>query len=214
MEDIKPLVNLNAAEQRILGALIEKSKTTPDYYPMSINAIMLACNQKTSRNPVVNYDEETVTLTLNGLKIKGLVGTATGAGNRSVKYKHNLAIKYPLLPKELTILCLLLLRGPLTPGEIHTNSARMSDFENIEEVLGILQKLAADEPPFVKQIGKKAGQKEVRFLQLFGGDQVQEIQEEETAPAAPTNSLLEQRVQKLELELEELKEIVNLLMNA
>jgi len=214
MEAIKTLVNLNAAEQRILGALIEKSKTTPDYYPMSINAIMLACNQKTSRNPVVSYDEETVTLTLNGLKIKGLVGTATGAGNRSVKYKHNLAIKYPLLPKELTVLCLLLLRGPLTPGEINTNSARMSDFENIEEVQGILQKLATDEPAFVKQIGKKAGQKEVRFLQLFGGDQVQEIREDEAAPAAPANSLLEQRVQKLELELEELKEMVNLLMNA
>ena len=91
---------LNATEQRILGVLIEKSKTTPDYYPMSINAIMLACNQKTSRNPVVNYDEETVTLTLNTLKIKGLVGTATGAGNRSTKYKHNLAIKYPLLTKR------------------------------------------------------------------------------------------------------------------
>jgi uncharacterized protein YceH (UPF0502 family) len=213
MEDIKSLVVLNAVEQRILGVLIEKSKTTPDYYPMSINAIMLACNQKTSRNPVVNYDEETITLTLNTLKIKGLVGTATGAGNRSTKYKHNLAIKYPLLPKELSIICLLLLRGPLTPGEINTNAARMSEFDNIEEVQEILQKLAADEPPYVKQIGKKAGQKEVRYLQLFGGDKTQEVREEELLTPAQPEPQLEQRVQKLEKELEELKEIVNLLMN-
>lgn len=218
MEDIKPLVILNVAEQRILGVLIEKSKTTPDYYPMSINAIMLACNQKTSRNPVVNYDEETVTLTLNTLKVKGLVGTATGAGNRSTKYKHNLAIKYPLLPKELSILCLLLLRGPLTPGEINTNAARMSDFESIEEVQEILHKLTADEPPYVKQIGKKAGQKEVRYQQLFGGDQPQEVQEEEVFQPVQSNpqlnAQLEQRVEKLEKELEDLKEMVNLLMNS
>ncbi len=214
MEDTKPLVILNATEQRILGVLIEKSKTTPDYYPMSINAIMLACNQKTSRNPVVNYDEETVTLALNTLKIKGLVGTATGAGNRSTKYKHNLAIKYPLLPKELTILCLLLLRGPLTPGEINTNAARMSDFDSIEEVQQILQKLSADEPPYVKQIGKKAGQKEVRYLQLLGAGQLEEVPLEETTSAAKSPSELEQRVQKLEQEVEELKEMVNLLMSS
>lgn len=214
MEDLKPLLLLNVEEQRILGVLIEKSKTTPDYYPMSINAIMVACNQKTSRNPVVNFDEETITLTLNALKIKGLVGTATGPGSRSTKYKHNLAIKYPLLPKELTVLCLLLLRGPLTPGEINTNSARMSVFESIEEVQEILLKLAADQPPYLKQISKKAGQKEMRFMQLFGGDKIQELPEETTVPVAAANTLLEQRVQKLEQELEELKEMVNLLMNA
>jgi uncharacterized protein YceH (UPF0502 family) len=213
MEDKKPLILLNAVEQRILGVLIEKSKTTPDYYPMSINAIMVACNQKTSRNPVVNYDEETVTLTLNALKIKGLAGTATGAGNRSIKYKHNLAIKYPLLPKEISILCLLLLRGPLTPGELNTNSARMAEFESIEEIQEILQKLAVDDPSYVKSLGKKAGQKEARFMHLFGGPQLQEVQEEETLSPAPSHSLLEQRVQQLELEVEELKELVNLLMN-
>ncbi|WP_432712455.1 YceH family protein [Pedobacter sp.] len=213
MEDNKTLEPLNAEEQRILGVLIEKSKTTPDYYPMSINAIMLACNQKTSRNPVVNYDEETITLTLNALKIKGLVGTATGAGTRSTKYKHNLAIKYPLLPKDLTLLALLFLRGPLTPGELNTYSARMSDFESIEEVVEILQQLAHHEPPYVKQLQKKTGQKEVRFMQLFGGDMVPEPIEEEKLLVVQSNTLLAQRVEKLEQELEELKEMVNLLMN-
>jgi uncharacterized protein YceH (UPF0502 family) len=216
MEETKPLLILTAIEQRILGVLIEKSKTTPDYYPMTINSITIACNQKTSRNPVVNYDEETVTLTLNALKIKGLVGTATGAGSRSIKYKHNLAIVYPLLPAELTILCLLLLRGPLTPGEINTNSGRMYEFETIEEIQEILQKLSADNPPYVKQLSKRPGQKEARYMQLFGGEAEAEPQETENLPTATEHRSyeeLEERVAKLEQELEELKELVNLLMD-
>nr|WP_199075938.1 YceH family protein [Pedobacter sp. ASV19] len=216
MEETKPLLILTAIEQRILGVLIEKSKTTPDYYPMTINSITIACNQKTSRNPVVNYDEETVTLTLNALKIKGLVGTATGAGSRSTKYKHNLAIVYPLLPAELTILCLLLLRGPLTPGEINTNSGRMYEFETIEEIQEILQKLSADEPPYVKQLSKRPGQKEARYMQLFGGETEAEPVETESLPAGSEHRSyeeLEERVVKLEQELEELKELVNLLMD-
>lgn len=214
MEEIKPLLELSDIEQRIIGVLIEKSKTTPDYYPMTINSITIACNQKTSRNPVVNYDEETVTLTLNKLKIKGLVGTATGAGSRSTKYKHNLAIVYPLLPAELTIICLLLLRGPLTPGEINTNSARMYEFETIEEVQEILHKLSADEPAYVKQLAKRPGQKEARFMQLFGGGIETEVQEEEAVQFfTPQNTELEERIAKLELEVAELKELVNILMN-
>ena len=124
MDNVKPLPDLSAEEQRVLGALIEKSRTTPDYYPMTLNSLTAACNQKSSRNPVVNYDEETITLTLNQLKIKGLISTATGGSSRATKYKHNLAIVYPLLPSELAIICLLLLRGPLTPGEINRNSGR------------------------------------------------------------------------------------------
>lgn len=216
MEETKPLLILTAIEQRILGVLIEKSKTTPDYYPMTINSITIACNQKTSRNPVVNYDEETVTLTLNALKIKGLVGTATGAGSRSIKYKHNLAIVYPLLPAELTILCLLLLRGPLTPGEINTNSGRMYEFETIEEIQEILQKLSADEPAYVKQLSKRPGQKEARYMQLYGGEAEAEPVETESQPTATEHRSyeeLEERVVKLEQELEELKELVNLLMD-
>jgi uncharacterized protein YceH (UPF0502 family) len=210
MEDIKPLVQLNSIEQRILGVLLEKSKTTPDYYPMSINSLTAGCNQKTSRNPVVSYDDETVTLTLNGLKIKGLASTLTGAGSRTVKWKHNLAIVYPLLPSELAIICLLLLRGPSTPGEINTNAGRLYEFETIEEVSECLQKLAAEQPPYVKQLPKRPGQKEVRFMHLFGGDELEEVQEPETI--TPHNADLEQRIAKLEQEILELKELVNLLM--
>ncbi len=213
MEATKPIILLSAIEQRVLGSLIEKSKTTPDYYPMTVSALTAACNQKTSRNPVVNYDEESIVLTLNALKIKGLIGTATGAGSRAIKYKHNLAIVYPLLPKELAVICLLLLRGPLTPGEINTNSARLYEFDTIEDVQEILQKLSADEPSYVKQLPKKPGQKEARYMHLFGGEPEAEESAEIELAQQTSSPELEQRVAKLEKEVEELKELVNLLMN-
>jgi uncharacterized protein YceH (UPF0502 family) len=212
MDNQDSLLVLNAAEQRVLGVLIEKSRTTPDYYPMTIAALTSACNQKTSRNPVVSYDEETVVLTLNALKIKGLTATATGGSSRAVKYKHNLAIVYPLLPAELSIICLLLLRGPLTPGEINTSSARLYEFETIEEVQEILRKLAADVPAYVKQLDKKPGQKEARFQHLFGAAPTGE-ETVQTELSAPAHTNLEQRVNRLEQELEELKDMVNLLMS-
>ncbi|RLJ74754.1 YceH family protein [Pedobacter alluvionis] len=215
MDNVKPLPDLSAEEQRVLGSLIEKSRTTPDYYPMTINSLTAACNQKSSRNPVVNYDEETITLTLNQLKIKGLISTATGGSSRATKYKHNLAIVYPLLPSELAIICLLLLRGPLTPGEINSNSGRLYEFESIEEVLEQLQKLSDEEPVFAKQLPKKAGQKEARFVHLLG-EQAEITTAPDTEAVAvsqfdPTE--LENRIEKLELEIEELKELVNLLMD-
>ncbi|MGQ7856061.1 YceH family protein [Pedobacter sp. WC2501] len=215
MDNVKPLPDLSAEEQRVLGSLIEKSRTTPDYYPMTLNSLTAACNQKSSRNPVVNYDEETITLTLNQLKIKGLISTATGGSSRATKYKHNLAIVYPLLPSELAIICLLLLRGPLTPGEINSNSGRLYEFESIEEVLEQLQKLSDDEPAFVKQLPKKQGQKEARFIHLLG-EQAETTTEMETETMASSQfdpTELENRIEKLELEIEELKELVNLLMD-
>jgi len=215
MENHQSLIQLNAAEQRVIGALIEKSRTTPDYYPMTISALTNACNQKTSRNPVVNYDEETVTLTLNALKIKGLISTATGGSSRVIKFKHNLAIVYPLVPSELSVLCLLFLRGPLTPGEINTNSARLYEFETIEEIQHILQKLSGEKPPYVLQMEKKPGQKEARYQHLFGAGPVEtDLPENAIADAkAGEPSALELRVNKLEQEVEELKEMVNILLN-
>jgi len=215
MENRQSLTQLNAAEQRVMGSLIEKSRTTPDYYPMTISALTNACNQKTSRNPVVNYDEETVTLTLNALKIKGLISTATGGSSRVIKYKHNLAIVYPLVPSELSVLCLLFLRGPLTPGEINTNSSRLYEFETIEEIQNILHKLSVEEPPYVVQLQKKPGQKEARYQHLFGTGpsepDVPVIATDTTQPAEP--EALELRVTKLEQEVEELKEMINILLN-
>src|SRR6185437_16914741 len=112
---------LEPTEPRAFGTLMEKSKTTPDYYPMTINGLTAACNQKTSRKPAVQYDEETVVQALNTLKKRGLISTATGGSIRSVKYKHNFAIVFPVLPSEVAIICLLMLRGPQTPGELNTN---------------------------------------------------------------------------------------------
>lgn len=211
METTKSLPNLSAEEQRVLGALIEKSRTTPDYYPMTLNSLTAACNQKSARNPVVNYDEETITLTLNQLKVKGLISTATGGSSRATKYKHNLAIVYPIIPSELAIISLLLLRGPLTPGEINSNSGRLYEFESIEEVSEQLQKLASDEPAFVKQLQKKPGQKEARFIHLLG--EYVETTDESTVSMVVQHSDLEERIVKLEQEVEELKELINLLMD-
>ncbi len=214
MENVKPLPDLSFEEQRVLGALIEKSRTTPDYYPMTLNGLTAACNQKSARNPVVNYDEETITLALNQLKIKGLISTATGGSSRATKYKHNLAIAYPLLPSELAIISLLLLRGPLTPGEINSNSGRLYEFEHIEEVIEQLTKLAETDPPFVRQLEKKPGQKEARFVHLLGEQAAQQAEPEQIpAPFLQQNEALENRVLKLEQEIEELKELVNLLMD-
>ncbi len=125
MEDNKSLPQLSFEEIRVLGSLLEKSKTTPEYYPMTINSLQAACNQKSSRKPVVNYDESTIVETLDSLKKKGLVSTVIGGGSRVTKYKHNIAIQFPLVPAELADLCLLFLRGALTAGEMTSNSGSL-----------------------------------------------------------------------------------------
>src|ERR1700761_5577042 len=152
MDSPQTLPVLDAIELRVLGSLMEKSKTTPDYYPMTLNGLAAACNQKTSRKRVVQYDEGTIMEALNMLKKRGLVSTATGGSSRVVKFKHNFAVVYPLIPSELAILCLLMLRGPLTPGELNTNSGRFYEFETIEEVQEVLEKLADPAMPYVRQL--------------------------------------------------------------
>ena len=202
---------LTAEQIRVLGALMEKAKTTPDYYPMTMNGLVSACNQKTSRKPVVNYDEEVIGAALNSLKIAGLISTATGGSIRNIKYKHNFAIVYPLLPSEVAVMCLLFLRGPQTPGEINTNSGRLYEFETLEDVQQTLEKLASE--GYVKQLPKRPGQKEQRYMHLFAGD-VEFIEEDFASDETSTksNSALEERVAKLETELAELKENFEKLM--
>ncbi|SDJ61104.1 hypothetical protein SAMN04487898_103388 [Pedobacter sp. ok626] len=205
MESSQTLPILDGVELRVLGVLMEKSKTTPEYYPMTINAITLACNQKTSRKPVVQYDEQTVILALDTLKRKSLVSTATGGSSRSVKYKHNFAIVFPVTPPEVSVICLLVLRGAQTPGELNTNSGRMYEFESLDEVQSVLERLSEPEMPYVLQLPKRPGQKEVRYVHLLGGtpDLTQLDQDEAyTKPA----SELETRLAKVEQELAELKE--------
>jgi len=203
---------LDAVEQRVLGALMEKSRTTPDYYPMTLNGLTAACNQKTSRYPVVQYDEGTAALAIDSLKKKGLVSTVVGGTSRVVKYKHNFAIVYPVIPAEIAVICLLLLRGPQTPGEINTNSGRLYNFESIDEVQAVLEKLADPEMPYIIQLPRRPGQKEVRYMHLLGG--TPEFTEENfiDEPAGKSVSDLENRLTKVETELAELKEDFDKLM--
>ena len=212
MDSTQTLPQLDDAELRVLGSMMEKSRTTPDYYPMTINSLVAACNQKTSRNPVVQYDNDTVINAVNTLKRRGLVSTATGGTDRVVKYKHNFAIVYPVIPSEVAIICLLILRGPQTPGELNTNSGRLYEFESIEEVQEMLDKLASEEKPFLKQLERRPGQKEARYIHLLGG--TTDWSEESFGTDAPSRSSgeLEARVTKLETELAELKEAFDKLM--
>lgn len=205
MEEQKSLPILDAEEIRILGVLMEKSKTTPEYYPMTINAITVACNQKTSRKPVVQYDDQTITLVLDVLKRKGFVSTATGGSSRAIKYKHNFAIVFPVLPAEVSILCLLMLRGPQTPGELNTNSGRLYEFDSLEEVQGVLERLADPALPYIMQLPRKAGQKEARYTHLLSGIPDLSQLEQETEPNAKPAGELEIRLAKVEDELAQLR---------
>jgi uncharacterized protein YceH (UPF0502 family) len=203
---------LNPIEIRVLGALMEKSKTTPDYYPMTLNALTAACNQKTSRKPVVEYDEETVMRALNSLKGQSLVSTAIGGTSRTVKYKHNFLTIYPLSDPELAVLCLLFLRGPQTPGELNTNSGRVHEFNTLESVYDALEKLSHYPSPFVKELPRRPGQKETRYTQLLG--ETIEHEENELSGEATHHpaSDLEARLSAVEKELTEVKELVAKLM--
>lgn len=210
MENIK-LPELNAEQIRVLGSLMEKSKTTPDYYPMTLNALQAACNQKSSRKPVVEYDEATITNTLNSLKIAGLISTVTGGSSRTIKYKHNLGAVYPLVPAEISVLCLLFLRGPLTVGEINSNSGRLYEFQNLEEIQQLCEKLQTE--GFLKLLPRKPGQKEQRYMHLFAGNMAS-FEEKYLAneEIAIPKTVLEERLTQVETELAELKQkIENLL---
>lgn len=195
---------LSAQEIRILGCLIEKSKTTPEYYPLSLNALTNACNQKSSRKPVVNYSEEEVFQATNNLKSISLVSYAIGGTSRTNKYKHNFASLLAFTDAQLAVLCLLFLRGPLTPGEINSNSGRLHEFVSLESVITTLNNLAEQQPPLVKLLERKAGQKEARYIHLFGEYEEEEIQPA-TTETVSLNSLNNDRVTALEAEVEELK---------
>jgi uncharacterized protein len=161
---------LNAAEARVLGALIEKDITTPDYYPLSLNALINACNQKNNREPVTNFDEETVRLALRNLGDKGLAGTAGGADSRVTKYEHRLQEVLNLTRPETAILCVLLLRGPQTPGELRGRTERMYRFEHLDDVGSALQQMMRREPALAKALGRRPGTKEIRYAHLLSGD--------------------------------------------
>ena len=204
---------LNAVEARVLGALIEKDITTPDYYPLSLNALVNACNQKNNREPVMTLDENAVRDALSGLQQFNLAGPARGADSRVTKYEHRSQEVFNLLRGETAVLCVLLLRGPQTPGELRGRTERMHQFEDLHAVQASLQKLMQREPPLATVLPRQPGTKESRYAQLLTGpiDPAEIVSQN----AAPTDhsadgdrvANLEEQVASLQREVSELKQM-------
>ena len=204
---------LNEVETRVLGALIEKELTTPEYYPLSLNALVNACNQKSNRDPVMNLDEDSVREAMRTLDKKGLAGPADNMLSRVTKYEHRLQEAYNFTRHETAILAELLLRGPQTPGELRTRADRMHKFDDLGIALSTLQRLMKREPTLVKVLPRQPGTKEARYAHLLSGD-VELPPQESAAGAAPTSSAgsgdriarLEDQVENLQKEIAELKQ--------
>jgi uncharacterized protein YceH (UPF0502 family) len=204
---------LDDAEVRILGCLIEKELTTPEYYPLSLNALTNACNQKSNRDPVVSYDEKAVVRALDGLQEKGLARKTNAPGSRVPKYLHTVLDQFDLATEEMAVLCELMLRGPQTVGEIRTRAERMSAFENLEAVERALQGLMDHAPPLAVKLPRETGRKECRHMHLFSGgtgteDTVYEGSAGPPATGVPTRERiirLEEEIARLGAELEGLK---------
>jgi uncharacterized protein len=196
-------IKLNEVEVRVLGSLIEKDIATPDYYPLSLNALVNACNQKNNRDPVMALDEESVRAALQSLQAKRLAGPASGADSRVAKYEHRLQEVFNFDRRETAVLCVLLLRGAQTPGELRGRAERMHRFEALEDVLATLEGLSQRLPPLVAMLPRQPGTKESRYMHLFSGA---DIAAESAARLAPANVSKETaRLENLENEVAELK---------
>lgn len=214
---------LSAIETRIIGCLIEKEKTTPDQYPLSLNGLTNACNQKSNRDPVMNLSEVEVQQAVDELVKKHLVSSAGGASSRVTKYRHRFAntefSQYQFSDQEMGIICVSFLRGPQTPGELRSRTNRLCDFADIQQVEDTLERLRTrDDGPFVVKLPREPGRRESRFAHLFSGevDVSQYESQSNVAEAQPSSAqgtsridALEQRVLELEEELTRLKELLS-----
>jgi uncharacterized protein YceH (UPF0502 family) len=201
-------VVLNEVETRVLGSLIEKDITTPDYYPLSLNALVNACNQKNNRDPVMSLEEDAVRRALGCLQENRLAGPARGADSRVTKYEHRLQEVFNFTRGEIAIFCVLLLRGPQTAGELRGRSERMHRFEELDDVQSTLQRLMQRDPPLAKALSRQPGTKEPRYAQLLSGNSEQweaSLSQEAAAALAPPSALAGDRVQRLEGEMAELR---------
>jgi uncharacterized protein YceH (UPF0502 family) len=204
-------LNLDLVEVRVLGALIEKEITTPEYYPLSLNALVNACNQKSNRDPAVSYDEDEVDRALESLRARGLALRSTGAGSRVPKHAHRFSEQLNPDRRETAILCELMLRGPQTVGELRTHTERMHSFDDTGEVETVLERLIERTPdPLVMRLPRRAGEKEVRFTHLLSGaPAIAENESQESSepppPRADRVGQLETEVVRLRDELESLK---------
>lgn len=197
------MIELDAVEARVLGCLIEKEITTPEYYPMTLNALINACNQKSNRDPVVTYEEEDVVEAVDRMRQKQLVSTLTGGGNRVPKFGHRLQEKLNLGRREVALLCELLVRGPQTIGELKDRAGRMHRFADGDEVERCLRGLSErPDQPFVQVLPKMPGTKEPRWAQLLSGQPELSTFE----PAARTRSTPDGRLEELESEVASLRQ--------
>ncbi len=198
---------LDAAETRVLGALLEKEIATPDYYPLSLNALVNACNQKSNRDPVVSYDEDTVETALAGLRERGLALRITGSDSRVPKHAQRFTEKFNLGRREAAVMCVLMVRGPQTVGELRGRTERLYTFDDLDAVESTLHRLG--EMEFVKKLPRQAGFKEPRYAQLLAGD-VEANEEpvavpERGAPERDRIAVLEASVADLRREFEEFR---------
>jgi uncharacterized protein YceH (UPF0502 family) len=202
------VADLTPPEQRVLGCLIEKRWTTPDQYPLSLNALRLACNQSTNRDPVTDYDEGTVRAAAERLSRYGLTRLASGHGSRAVKYRHLAEEALSLGREELAALAVLLLRGPQTPGELRGRAERMHRFEELSDVQSTLQRLMQREPPLVKVLPRQPGTKEARYAHLFSDEPAEVVvytEATESARRGPGLGQLEAEIAALREEVAELR---------
>jgi uncharacterized protein YceH (UPF0502 family) len=211
--------DLTAPEQRVLGCLIEKRFTTPDQYPLTLNALRLACNQSTNRDPVVDYDERTVREAADRLTQYGVARMTSGHSSRAIKYRHLAEDALGVSTEQLAVLCVLLLRGPQTPGELKQRTERMSAFSSLEAVDGVLAMLI--DSGYAARLARQPGQKEDRFEQLLGGRDgagppAPPAAGQLTSPAAADSGRLERRVgvledqvARLQAELRALRELLD-----
>jgi uncharacterized protein len=201
-------VLLNPIEIRVLGALVEKDITTPDYYPLSLNALANACNQKNNRDPVMTLEESTVRDALSTLQEKRLAGLAGGADSRVAKFEHRLQEVFNFDRREVAVVCVLLLRGAQTPGELRGRTDRMYRFEALDDVVSTLDRLAQREPPLVCILPRQPGTKESRYMHLFSGEPVERTETPVSTPdpAHPISS--SDRLTRLEQEVAELRQQV------
>jgi uncharacterized protein len=192
-------VDADAVELRVLGCMIEKQRTTPDVYPLSLNSLRMACNQTTNRDPVVSYDEETIRAALQRLAKRNWARLASGPGSRAVKYRHLLDEALDLTEGELAVLCVLMLRGAQTPGELKGRTDRMQSFASLTEVHKTVEGLIRRE--LVARLRRGPGQKEERYAQLLGDDAVPGVERE---PEASDD--VEARLRRLEDEMVALRQ--------
>jgi uncharacterized protein YceH (UPF0502 family) len=201
-------VRLSATEARVLGALMEKEATTPEYYPLSLNALINACNQSSNREPVMHLDEEDVRQALHGLENKGLAGRARSSEGRVMKYEHWLGEAFNFSRAEQALLCVLLLRGPQTPGELRGRTGRMHPFDEIAEVLAGLEKLMQREPPLAAMLPRQPGTKESRYAHLLAGPVDSIVFAAPQPEAGPETSARDDRIAQIEAAVAELKQQV------